>query len=85
MITYSCGRPAATLVALTFLAPALARAEVTRVEVSKRQDVLNGKSFGATGAYEKLFGKVYFAVAPDNPHNRIIADLDKAAHNAQGN
>jgi hypothetical protein len=84
MIKYSCGRLAATLVALTLLAPALARADVTRVEVSKRQDVLNGKSFGATGAYEKLFGKVYFAVAPDNPHNRLIADLDKAAHNTQG-
>jgi len=75
------GMPVLLLVAL---APATARAEVTRVEISSRQDVLGGKSFGAVGAYEKLTGKVFFAVAPDNPHNRIIADLDKAARNAQG-
>jgi len=43
-------------------APAAVRAEVTRVEISSRQDVLNGKAFGAVGAYEKLAGKVYFTV-----------------------
>lgn len=63
---------------------AAARAEVTRVEITSRQDVLNGKAFGAVGAYEKLSGKVYFAVDPNNPHNKIIADLDKAPRNAQG-
>ena len=59
-------------------------AEVTRVEISKREDVLGGKSFGSTGAYERLSGKVYFAVSPDNPHNKIIVDLAKAPRNAQG-
>jgi len=61
-----------------------ARAEVTRVEITSRQDVLNGKAFGSVGAYEKLSGKVYFAVDPNNPRNKIIADLDKAPRNAQG-
>ena len=28
--------------------------------------------------------RVYFAVDPNNPHNKIIADLDKAPRNAQG-
>jgi hypothetical protein len=46
--------------------------------------VLGGKAFGAVGAYEKLAGKVYYAVAPENAHNRIIADLDKAPRNSQG-
>jgi hypothetical protein len=64
--------------------PATAQAEVTRVEISSRQDVLGGKAFGAAGPYEKLTGKVYFAVTPDNPHNQVIADLDKAPRNAQG-
>src|SRR5712691_4765445 len=73
-----------TLALLLALAPAMIRAEVTRVEISSRQDVLGGKAFGDTGAYEKLVGKVYFAVAPDNPHNRIIADIDKAPRNSQG-
>src|SRR5712671_6178910 len=66
------------------LEPATIRAEVTRVEISSRQDVLNGKAFGTVGAYEKLAGKVYFAVDPNNPHNKIIADLDKAPRNNQG-
>src|SRR3984893_15246305 len=66
------------------LAPAAMRAEVTRVEITSHQDVLNGKAFGTVGAYEKLSGKVYFAVDPNNPHNKIIADVDKAPKNSQG-
>ena len=72
------------LAAAALLAPGVARAEVTRVEITSKQDVLNGKSFGSTGAYEKLVGKVYFAVDPNNPHNKIITDVDKAPKNAQG-
>src|ERR1700739_942928 len=64
--------------------PVTTHAEVARVEISSRQDVLGGKAFGAAGPYEKLTGKVHFAVSPDNPHNRIIADLDKAPRNGQG-
>ncbi len=67
-----------------FLSPVIARAEVTRVEISSRQDVLNGKAFGTVGAYEKLKGTVYFAVDPNNTHNKIIVDLDKAPRNAVG-
>jgi hypothetical protein len=66
------------------LLPLTVRGEVTRIEISSRKDVLGGKVFGTVGAYEKLAGKVYFAVAPENPHNRIIADLDKAPRNPQG-
>src|ERR1019366_6705582 len=69
---------------IALFAPVVIRAEVVRVEISRRQDVLGGKAFGEVGAYEKLVGKVYYAVAPDNPHNRIIADLDKAPRNSQG-
>jgi hypothetical protein len=66
------------------LVPAAVRADVSRVEINSKQDVLGGKSFGTVGAYEKLTGKVYFAVDPDNAHNKIIADLDKAPRNAHG-
>jgi alpha/beta hydrolase family protein len=66
------------------LAPGASRAEVTRVEITSRQDVLGGKSFGAAGAYEKLTGKVYFAVDPTNSRNKVIVDLDKAPRNGQG-
>src|SRR5258708_31576280 len=66
------------------LAPSMTHAEVMRVEISSRQDVLGGKAFGTVGAYEKLSGKVYFAVDPSNPHNKIIADIDKAPPKSQG-
>jgi hypothetical protein len=69
---------------LAAMAPSLLRAEMTRVEITNHQDVLNGKSFGSVGAYEKLVGKAYFAVDPGNPHDTIITDVDKAPRNAQG-
>jgi hypothetical protein len=73
------------LVALVVaLVPAMARADVTKIQISSRQDVLAGKSFGNVGPYEKLRGKVYFAVDPKDPRNTIIADLDKAPKNSQG-
>ena len=68
----------------SLFATCTARAEVTRVEISSRQDVLGGKPFGTVGAYEKLIGKLYFAIDPKNAHNKIIVDLDKAPKNAQG-
>src|SRR5262245_37679645 len=72
-----------TLLAVA-LVPNATRAEVTRVEITSKQDVLAGKAFGAAGAYEKLVGKVYFAIDPKNEHNKIIVDLDKAPNNSQG-
>ena len=59
-------------------------AEVVRIEVNSRADILSGKSFGSAGAYEKLSGKLYFAVNPQNGANRIITDIDKAVKNAAG-
>jgi hypothetical protein len=60
------------------------RAEVVRIEVKSRADVLAGQTFGTAGAYEKLSGKIYFAVDPGNSANKIIADIDKAPKNASG-
>ena len=70
--------------ALIFLVAVDVSAGVTRIEISSRTDLLNGKSFELAGAYEKIIGKVYFAVDPNDPHNRIIVDLDKAPRNARG-
>jgi len=52
-------------------------AEVTRVDIASRTDV------GSSG-YEKLVGTVYFSVDPKDPHNRGVADLDKASTNPGG-
>jgi hypothetical protein len=74
----------AAVAVLLLLGVVPARAEVTRVDIQRREDVLAGKSFGTAGPYEKLVGKVYFAVDPANPHNKVIVDLEKAPRNAQG-
>src|SRR5213592_2515452 len=61
-----------------------AYAEVVRVEIQTRNDLAGGKSFGLAGPYEKLAGKIYFAVDPKNAANRSIADIDLAPRNASG-
>src|ERR1700757_4002952 len=63
---------------------ATSHARVVRVEITSRTDIDNGRPFGAVGAYERITGRVYFAVDPANPHNRQIVDLDKAPRNAKG-
>ena len=73
------------LVLLGFLLnPTDAHAHVTDVVITHCTDVLGGKPFGDTGAYEKCVGTIYFALDPQNPRNRIIVDLDKAPRNAMG-
>ena len=54
-----------------------AEAEVTRLEITRRADL-------PYAGYEKIEGRVYFAVDPANPRNSVIVDLDRAAKNAQG-
>jgi hypothetical protein len=62
----------------------LSDAELTRVDVKTREDVLGGKPFGAAGPYERIIGVAYFSADPKNPRNQIVADLDKAPRNSQG-
>jgi hypothetical protein len=64
-------------IAVTLLLACGSFAAVTRVEVAERTDVLDG-------AYERVVGKVYFAVDPKLSPNRIIADIDLAPRNAAG-
>lgn len=71
------------LAALVVMA-APASAEVVRVDVQARGDVAGGQTFGAAGAYEKIAGRIFFAVDPALPANRIITDIDKAPRNAAG-
>ncbi|MBI3491156.1 MAG: hypothetical protein HY047_05135 [Acidobacteria bacterium] len=59
-------------------------AEVVRIDVQSRADLLGGQAFGAAGPYEKLSGKIFFAVDPSLPANRIVTDLDRAPRNAAG-
>ncbi len=68
---------------LLLLVPSLS-ARVTRVEITSRADVLDGKMFGESGVYERITGLVYFSVAVDNIHNRGIVDLANAVNLQNG-
>ena len=59
-------------------------ARVLRVEIATRTDVLNGRAFGAAGAYERITGRVYFSLPVDNTHNRRIVDLRNAVNLHKG-
>jgi hypothetical protein len=74
-----CATP--LLLSLTFL-PLNAR--VTRVEIATRSDILSGQVFGDAGAYERITGRVYFALAVSNPRNRRIVDLTRAVNLKNG-
>jgi hypothetical protein len=73
-----------TMIALAAFAFGPAQAEVTRIEIASRTDVLGGKPFGAAGSYEKIVGKVFFALDSTLPANRPIVDIDKAPRDAAG-
>jgi len=47
------------IVALLLATPVYA--DVVKVEVKSRADVVAGKTFGAAGPYEKIVGTVHFA------------------------
>ncbi|MCU1316935.1 MAG: hypothetical protein JWN63_2257 [Candidatus Acidoferrum typicum] len=78
-----CLRLTWVLTSIAFFASS-ADAHVTRVEILPRADIQDGRAFGLAGPYERIIGRVYFAVNPENIHNRQIVDLDKAPRNAQG-
>jgi hypothetical protein len=72
------------VVAMLAAIAAPASAEVVRIDVQARADIAGAQAFGAAGAYEKIAGRIFFAVDPSLPANRIIADIDKAPRNAGG-
>ena len=61
-----------------------AAAEVVRIDVETRNVVADGKFYGLAGVYERLAGRIHYAVDPANPANRVIADIDYAPTNADG-
>lgn len=70
------------LVMLLVTLPSLA--EVTRIEITSRQIFADGESFGSTGPYEKIRGKLFYAVDPDHPANLAVVDLKLAPRNTDG-
>ena len=57
---------------------------VTALDVHTRSLVLDGRPFGAAGAYEKIAGTLRFAVDPGHPVHASVCDLGRAPRNAEG-
>lgn len=61
-----------------------ATAEVVRIDVETRGVVADGKAFGLAGTYERLVGRIHYAVDPANAANRVVRDIDFAPTNSAG-
>src|SRR5580693_3746166 len=60
-------------------------AKVIKFEIVRTESpAFEGRSFGAVGTYDRIVARATIAVAPDDPHNNVIVDLDRAPRNAQG-
>jgi hypothetical protein len=70
--------------ALFLCAATILPAAVARIEIAERSAVLEGRSFGAAGAYERIRGRVYFAVDPKHPANSRISDVTLAPRDDKG-
>ena len=66
------------------IACGLSSGRVISVQLTSRQDVLDGRSFGTTGPYERITGLVHFSVALANLHNDAIVDLKNAVNMTGG-
>ena len=76
--------PIGTAITVLFLSSGL-DAQVTRLEITKRESpVAGGQSYGPTGPYENLQGRIHGEIDPNDPRNRIIQDIDLAPRNASG-
>jgi hypothetical protein len=74
----------ATAVALLATAPVASQARIMRLEITQTTPAFGGRSFGKTGAYERVIGKAYGEVDPQSPSNAMIQDLALAPKNARG-
>ena len=70
--------------ALALAIPTLVSAGVARVEVEEHIPFADGISFGRSGPYELVAGRLYFEADPKDPANAHIADLALAPVNDRG-
>jgi hypothetical protein len=60
-------------------------AKVVKFKIERVESpAFEGRTFGAVGTYDRIVAHATIAVSPDDPHNTIIVDLDRATRNAQG-
>jgi hypothetical protein len=74
----------AGIVALVVLGSA-AHGRITELLIDRRESpTFEGLSFGHTGQYEKLMGRVRGTVDPAHPSNSLITDIALAPRNSAG-
>jgi len=61
-----------------------AHAELVRMAVERREPFADGHSFGRTGPYEKVIGRLYYEADPDDAANARVTDVKLAPRNARG-
>ena len=66
------------IVGVIVLSPVWLFATVTRIEITTREPYLEGREFDGVGSYERLRGKVFFAVDPKHAANQAVIDLELA-------
>ncbi|HEY3093508.1 MAG TPA: hypothetical protein VGJ52_10440, partial [Vicinamibacterales bacterium] len=71
--------------ALLLVAASAADARITKIRiVTKESPTFGGYAFTGAGQYEKLVGKAYGELDPNDPKNSVIVDLKLAPRNARG-
>jgi len=70
--------------AVCWLSALVARGEVVRYEITERQPFADGESFGEVGPYERISGRVHFAIDPQLSQNQTIVDLEHAPRDEEG-
>ncbi len=59
-------------------------AEVKGIEITYREIFAQGQTFGETGCYEVIKGRLFYEIDPRHPANKIIVDIDLAPKNERG-
>ena len=71
--------------ALLLVAASAADARITKLKiVTKESPTFGGYTFPGVGQYEKLVGKAYGELDPNDPKNAMIVDIKLAPRNARG-
>lgn len=83
-LRHSCIGCMLVLIAILFASASRVAAAVNGLEISERSPVLDGVAFGPAGAYERVVGRVQFALDPGSKANAAIRDLALAETNPAG-
>ena len=71
--------------ASVFCVESVTEAKVDRLEIVERVPFAKGYRFGVSGAYERIIGRLHYAVDPKNSKaNSLIVDLGLAPTDSRG-